>query len=295
MIEKVKILIDKIKNLYGSLDSSNAYQSKILDMLNFNGILTSDGWRYLKLSERSVPKPYNYRWIIPQIAKRDRRKWSAISAISSILMIPGMKLLTGKWSSGFFMFGLSGIWPFAKKYPVLVDPPAMCSAIFAAAFVKRKQWFLATLFSLFSGASKEVGPIFASLYAWHPLPLVGLASPAVRHFVDEGEDITDDYSHEILIHPFENAWISRKDRLYDPKLWIYPWGVCLIGFLNGDRRTILTLLAAYGQCIRANDTIRLYQWAWPVLAENTVNTLPEKYIPAGLLLHYFNPHKGDGG
>lgn len=291
MITKLK---NSLKNKF-ILNKEDPFHSFIMDLINFDGILTSDGWRYQALYERSVPKPYNYRWLIPKIAKQDRRRWSIISISSILLMIPGMRWLTGRWSSGLFLFGLSGIWPFAKKYPVLVDPPAMASAIIAAAAVKHKKWPLAIAASIFSGASKEIGPIFASLYAWHPLPLIGLISPLVRHFYEEGEDVTDDYSHQLLKAPFRNAWSSRIDKLYDPNLWLTPWGVCLLGFFKGDIRTISTLSVAYAQCVRSNDSIRLYQWAWPVLAENTLEILPKEFWFGALTLHMVNPLKGNGG
>ena len=55
----------------------------------------------------------------------------------------------------------------------------------------------------------------------------------------------------------------------------------------------LALAAGYGQLAVATDSVRLYQWAWPVLAAACVTVVPE-WLPLVALGVAFNPWKGDG-
>ncbi|QBQ74827.1 hypothetical protein [Caudovirales GX15bay] len=254
------------------------------------GELSSDGWRYLALAERDVPRPYNYRWLLPKLAGKDRRRWAQATNMSLFAMVPLMRWHTGRWGPGLFLFGLEGVWGHSRRYPVTTDATAMAGAILAAAATRHRRWELAVAASLVAGATKESAPVFAALYAWNPLPLVGLLSPVVRQFAEEGADITDDFSHQCVIDPYRCAWQVHGGTLGDAKRWIAPWGALLAGLADPSAQTVATLGAGYVQCVRAVDTARLYQWAWPVLAERTVEAAGP-WWPLLLLGHLLNPRR----
>lgn len=279
-----------------TLHPTNPYEAWLDSLIHPRREGSPDGLRYLAMGEgKDVPKPYHYRWLLPRLAKTDWTKWQRSTDLSLVAMVPAMRWLTGRWAPGLFVFGLSGVWKLNRQLPVLVDAPAMLAAIVAGAATRHKRWEVAVAASLVAGATKESAPVFAALYGGHPLPLIGLISPIVMHFKPEGPDVTpdSDFSHEVLVRPFASAWWVRRGRAEDWKLWLAPWGGLLAG-LRGDPRTLVTVAVAYAQCVRSSDSIRLYQWAWPVLAENTIKTMGDNW-PLALAVHTFNPWKGDGG
>ncbi len=269
---------------------SPAYKAWLDATLDPPTTITPDGWRYMAMARgEGAPKPYHYRWLLPTALGTDERKWTWTSRVSVLAMLPAMRWMTGRWAPGLFVFGLDGVWGMARKYPTVVDPFAMLAAIAAGAATRRRRWVAAIVLSLVAGAAKETAPVFAALYAGNPLPLVGMVSPAVMATRPEGPDVTDDFSHSAVIAPFESAWWVRQGKAFDWRLWIAPFGALVAG-VNGDPRTLATVAAAYGQTVAAVDTTRLVQWAWPVLADNTVNTFGDRW-PVALVAHWFNPWK----
>lgn len=303
--QQAKILYDRVRARV-HLERTNPYEAWLDSFIHPLRQGSPDGLRYLAMAKgKGAPRPYHYRWLLPKLMGTERatqlggddfQRWGKVIDISLVGMIPAMRWLTGRWSPGLFMFGLSGVWKLNRQLPVLTDAPAMLAAIVTAGAVKHRRWEVAIASSLVAGATKESAPVFAALYSSHPLPLIGLVAPLVRHLQPEGPDVVDDpndFSHEVLVRPFASAWWVRRGKAEDWKLWLAPWGALVAGF-RGDPRTLLTLAAAYGQCTRATDSARLYQWAWPVLAENTVDAFGPHW-PVALAAHTFNPWKGDGG
>jgi hypothetical protein len=252
------------------------------------GILSADSWRYLAMAKgEGAPKPYHYRWLLPRLLGEDRRRWATVSTASVAGMVPAMWWLTGNPASGAFAFTLYGVWDMARRQPVLTDAPAMLAAIVAAAATKHRRWELAVAASLVAGATRETAPVFAAVYAWHPLPLIGLVSPLVREFQPEGPDITDDFSHTCVTEPTAAAYQVRAGSLHDWKLYAATLGGLLAGG-RGDVRTAAVLVAAYAQLAVAVDTSRLIVWAWPVLADNVART---QWWPAALAVSAWNPYR----
>ena len=135
--------------------------------------------------------------------------------------------------------------------------------------------------------------MFAALWAWNPLLLVGLSVPLFRSLVRVGADpIPTGPAHDALTYPIRTAWQAHKD--LPLAVWVLPWGVLLLGLHSMSLQLALALLAAYGQCLVATDTVRLYQWAWPTLAIATARVVPLSWLPIVLLVHLASPFRGDG-
>lgn len=272
--------------LLDRVDTDDLHRDWLRSLIAHSDIVPPDGWRYIALAEGTpVPRPYHYRWLAPRVLGADSAKWSTANAVSVAAMVPAMRWLTGKWGPGLFAFTLDGVWTLARRYPVVTDPMAQLAAIIAAAATKQRRWGIATAASLIAGAIRETAPVFAAAYADHPLPLIGLIAPAIRHRHPEGPDVADDFSADAVRQPLWAAWWVRRDSSRDPKLWLTPWGGLLAG-VRGDRRTILTLAVAYAQTVAAVDTTRLVQWAWPVLADNATD---DNRWPLALAASWFNP------
>lgn len=291
-------LQDRARAWLDRLDLDNPYQRRLRELCSWDpwlGHLGPDAQRYLVAHDQGAIRPFHYRWLTPWFCRSDRRRYTVVSYASLAAMVPAMRWYTGKWSPGLFVFGLPGVWDTARYCPPLVDAPAMALAISSAAAIKRGQWGLGITLSLAAGATKESAPLFAALYAWNPLPLIGFLAPLIRHFQPAGDDVfgPDDFAHYVLDHPFETAWSTRQGRSKDVRLWLTPWGALLLGLTQPNRQTLMTVTAAYGQCAAATDNARLYSWAWPVLADNTVETTGNWWVLA-LLAHLLNPWKGQG-
>ena len=230
------------------------------------------------------------------------RRWRTATHLGLIAACAGVvvlahqhgRSLSGSVAAGLLVGGLPWLH-FVFKRPVLVDGPAFALAVLAAVACNGDP-LLSLPLALLGGAVQERVPIFAALYAWHPLPLAGLIVPLVAHWVVErGED-----------HPGlgpENAWILQHpiaaslkfhEGLWRSPLLLAPWGVLLAGFYDPPLWVLATLAVAYAQILLATDTVRLYQWAAPAVAVHAVGVIPEEWLLIAVLAHWVNPWRGDG-
>lgn len=270
------------------------YRAWIRARLEIDGEMSSDSWRYFQIADgEGAAVPYHYRWLLPRLLGSDRHRWALSTNAALVALLPAMRLYSGNWTSGALLLALPGI-RMQRRYPALVDVQAMLLAVLSAAAVKRGQWGLGAVLSLVAGATKESAPIFAAAYSWSPVPLVGLLAVAWRHRVPPGEDVIEDFSHQALVNPWGSAWLRHHETLDDPKVWVAPWGAALAGW-TPDRQTMVALALAYGQCLRAVDRARLFQWAGPLVAARAVENLPPGAQVPAVLATWFNPWGGDGG
>lgn len=258
--------------------------------------LSPDGVRYLALAggER-VPRPFHFRWLAPSLLGTDEERWRRALIPTSIALA-----LSGVQYAGWIALaavGLTGLrinW----RLPVLVDLHAMSWALIAAN-VARYDVRVAVCCALIAGCVKETSPVFAALYAWNPWLLLALAAPAVRALWKPGPDPLEQIAPgslavRALTHPILAAREAHAGRWFDPRLWVLPWGGLLAGFYAPTWQVGATLAAAYGQCLIATDTIRLYVWAWPALAAHAGDVVPVGWWPLLIVATVWNPFAGDG-
>src|SRR5574338_730768 len=122
---------------------------------------SNDGRRYT--SGKPQPTPFHRRWC-------GWPKW--LLTASSYLGVLFVASTLGSWWQSLLFVTLPGVWFIATR-PTTVDGASMALA-WGAALVFPRQPYLAVLLSCLSGFIHERGPVFASLYAWHPLLLVGV-------------------------------------------------------------------------------------------------------------------------
>jgi hypothetical protein len=230
------------------------------------------------------------------VCGRDVRRWKIFRAVALVSLLPlGFWYANGGWRGVFvaaFVCGCAGVWNFNWRWPVLVDAPAMAFALASAAASIHGLWWLATGFACLAGATKETGPIFAALWAWSTVPLVGLLLVVARAVQRAGDDVLDAQNAWILAHPFKASW--EWHRRFPPWAWVMSFGVGVVALSDLSWPLTVTLLVAYGQCLMATDSMRLFQWAWPMVAVATAGAVPMRWLPALAAVHLFNPFKGDG-
>lgn len=257
--------------------------------------VTNDGHQYLaQAAGGRVARPFHYRWLIGRLCGTDPARWQQMAYLSAGLLAAALWAYTGQLAAMVVPFALAGIW-FNVRYPVLVDLPAMVAAVSTAVCVQRGWWPAAVVFAVVAGCMKETGPLFAAAYAWSPVPLVGMVAPAVRHLWKAGaQEGADEAATFALQYPVRASRRAHAGRWFDWRLWVAPWGPLAIGFGPTSPQTAVTLLLAYGQCVLATDTVRLYVWAAPVVAHNLFDFVPAAWTFPLAVGCMFWPLKGDG-
>jgi len=182
---------------------------------------------------------------------------------------------------------------FSVRHPVLVDAFGMALAL-GAALMLSVCWPIAIVLALLAGCTRETAPIWAAVYAWNPLLLVGLVPVGVRWLMRSGPDVLDPKNAWILEHPIKASIEFHAGRWTDPLLMVLPWGGLLAGITAFTVQTLVAVGLGYAQLLVATDAVRLYQWAAPVLALAAVAAVPAWALPIVALTVIFNPWKGPG-
>jgi hypothetical protein len=262
--------------------------------------LTPDGARYAHMGQGNrIARPFHYRWLLPLVCGDEGRNWTYVQRVA-LALLPVVAFWYGGFGwKGLFVaampLGLAGVVWFNLRFPVLVDLPAMVLAIAAAAAWQDGLWPAAIALALCAGMVKESGPVFAAVYAWNPVLLVGLLAPAARAFVKSGPDVLDAENAWILAHPLRASWKYHKGLRPLPLVWVLPLGVLLCAAVEPSWQVAVAVLLAYGQCAVATDSARLYQWCWPVLAVAVTDVTPRAWWLFLVIVHLANPFKGHGG
>lgn len=238
-----------------------------------------------------VPRPFHFRWLLPALCSPESRYWLWVQWFSLVALCALTGVYTETWWACLLPLGLTGL-TFNLKHSMLVDLPSMACALSAAVAWDHKMWWLAVLLACTASMIKESGSVFAALYAWTPVMLIGLLPVLVRAFWRTGPDpIPDGPAHDALVHPVRVSWEHHKAL----PLWVYvlPWGVLLAGLANPSPQLWVTLGVAYGQLLVATDAVRLYVWAFPVLTLAAVPVLGPWALLA-VVLNVVNPFATDG-
>ena len=261
-------------------------------------MLGPDASRYI-LAGRGVPvaRPFNLRWLLPTICKDDLRRWRAVWVCSWVVAAAGM--VWWCWDLGIeraaaaavLLLALPGVWGPQVVRPVGVDLPAMAVAIMAVACFDHGLWPVAVLLILVAASIKETSPVFAAVWAWHPIMLIGLIVPAVVWFVRKPQ--IDQVTAQPLLrrvyeHPVITALEAHRGRWRDAWLMVAPWGATLAALYRPSWQTLLILVLAYAQLLVATDTVRLlHTAAGPVMALAAAQVLPLQLLPLILIAHFF--------
>lgn len=255
-------------------------------------MLTPDGIRYLAAARQRVARPFHLRFALPMILGDDIRRWVWCTRIAMVAIAVLSALYAhSPWMACVVL--LPGV-RFNLRRPVLVDATALALAL-GAAVVWPHSWYLAVALALLAGCVRETAPVWAAIYCWHPLLLVGLIPVAIRALQRQGADVLDGENAWILEHPIAASRKYHKGMWLDPRVMLTPWGGLLAGLAGMDLQLGAALAAGYAQLLVATDSVRLYQWAAPVLAAATVQALPGWALPLVALSIVVNPWRGTGG
>ena len=254
-------------------------------------MLTPDGQRYLTAAHTRVARPFHLRWLLPKICQSDLRRWKALSWVCVIAIGIYTALYTNNVWMGCVAF-LPGIM-FNWRHPVLVDATAMALALWSALLFPYC-WPAALAVALLAGCIRETAPIWAAIYAWNPLLLIGLLPVAARSLQRQGPDVLDSENAWILKHPIKASRKYHAGLWTDPFTMIAPWGALIAGLADLNAQLATAIAFGYGQLLIATDSVRLYQLAAPVLALSVTHALPSWAFPFIAIGVVFNPWRGSG-
>lgn len=277
--------------------------------------VSPDGFRYVKLGNRQkVPWPFAARWLVPWACGANAARWKIVtrSSTASLPVLMGLWVLQEPWGTwwravlaGVLVVGLAGIWRFSWRFPILVDAPAMALALGGAvAWRQGGPWeALAIILVSMAAVTKETAGIFACVWAWTPLLLPAAIIPVISSFSTRGElsdDPCDGEAHEALVHPIRTSWTKRRTLGVEGMqtwgvVYVLPWGMALLALTGPLSWPLLVGLAlAYAQLIPATDSVRLYQWAAPMMIVSSVSMVSWHTVLLVAILHLANPWRGPG-
>lgn len=249
--------------------------------------LLPDSLHYLRAAEGlAVPHPYRLRWLLPRVLGPHPERWRVLTyaSLATLPIAAAIYFLT-RGLTGYrvaFAAALLCVLPglrLSARFPVLIDAPSFTGALLVAACATAAPWWVTALLALLLGATRETAPVFAALWAWHPLPLVGLLAvgwwrPAAPPSPDE----------PWLSRPYAEAWRERVRVRFDRLVYVAPWGAALAGLCVPSWQMAATVAAAHAQLFAAVDTLRLTVWAGPVLVLGAAQLLPPAAWPLAIVV-----------
>lgn len=210
----------------------------------------NDGNRYT--SGKAQPYPFNRRWC----------GWpKRVLEVVSLASLVALGALMGDWKRAVLLGTLPGFW-FVATHPTTVDGPAMLLAL-GAALLFPTQPYAAVLLACASGYVHERGPVFAALYAWHPLLLIGLvASGWWRKAAEPDHDklVGQGFLASLRAHKPYNDFLDWRINVFGLR------AVPLVAAWSGAPLSAWATLAV-AWCSRAvgTDACRFLFWAAPAL------------------------------
>ena len=253
-----------------------------------------DAWRYLALARgERVVRPFHLRWLLPAVCGESLRRWQAVRWCSWALAAGGMVAVSPSLrglAAAVLLISLPGAQGPPVCNPVGVDLPAMALGIWAWAALEHGLWPVAVALIVLAGCVKESAPIFAALWAWHPVLLVGLIPVGIRALTSRpGVDRLTEQNptlRQVHEHPFITAWLAHREQWRDAWIMVAPWGACLAALYQPAWPIVAVLIVAHLQLLVATDTVRLtHTAAGPAVALAAAQVIPLAWLPLALVLH----------
>lgn len=259
--------------------------------------LGPDASRYILagMGER-VARPFHLRWLLPWACRDDLTKWRRVWASSWGLAAASM-FAWGYYESGVWvglaaavlLLALPGVLGPPVVRPVGVDLPAMAWTIFAVVQLEHGWWPLAVAAILIAASIKESSPVWAALWVWHPLLLVGLAAPLIRGLFwrPQLDRVTAMPNLlEVHDHPIRTALAAHQHQWRDAWVMVAPWGLCLAALYSPSWQLVAVLAVAYAQLLVATDTVRLvHTAAGPPMALAAAQIVPPQWLLLACVVH----------
>jgi hypothetical protein len=263
-------------------------------------MLGPDASRYVLAGQgERVAKPFHLRILLPLICRDDLRRWLAVWGASWVIAAAG--LAWWGYEAGFgwpqvaalvaLCLALQGVWGPSVVRPIGVDLPALALGVVAVAACEAGLWPLGVAVILVAASIKESAPVWAALWAWNPVLLVGLIVPAVVHLMRR--PVMDRITEQPILrhvhdHPVRSAFEHQRRRHGYRNGWVLvaPWGATLAALVAPSWQLAAVLVVAHLQLVVATDTVRLlHTAAGPAMAFAAVQVIPTPWLLLAVVLH----------
>lgn len=244
-------------------------------------VITQDGQRLMPAEpfrrgimpaqeSKGPESPFHIRWLLPFLLRRRIWAWCVVSwacLVASTLLFPGDLWSAALWCSMPWFRCMAAA-------PVLVDAPSLAGALAARRWPSWWWGFLAPI--------SERAPIWASLFSWSVGP-AGCAIPLVWAVAYR--------AHTKRKLPGWRVGVLRGERWTDGFALLLCWGAGMAALLVTDwtLQELVIIAVAYGQMLVAHDTVRMAQWAAPVVLPRAVAVIPGPWRLAAVVVTWFNP------
>lgn len=260
----------------------------------------ADGLRYAH--HAGVISPFHRRWLLPRLCGQSPRRWWVAQAVGYLVLFVAAFVFLARGVDGWralagaaMVAGLPGLAGSVGTRPVAVDVPAMGLALGSAAAFVWGWWPAGIVLVIVAGMVRETAPIFAALWAWNPLLLVGLVG--VRWWGagdrDPAQDRLGGHHRELCERPLIAGLWSHEGGVREAQALVLPWGGLLAAVVWPSWQLVVVAAVAYGQLLVATDWCRLFlAGAAPVMAATVVGHVPAGWLVPLVLVTWFNPFDG---
>lgn len=272
--------------------------------------ITPDGRRYY--SGNKLIMPYHLRWLLPYLCRQSELLWNIFTLIPLVVMPLVMYeylLLKGIQEQyavlgSVLLLGLPGVTivNFYGKY--LTDGFGMMTMLTAIYLYELGLIELAILTAVIGTMANEKVFVFCFLITLNYLFLIPLIAVLIRFLLFKKADKDFLGGDEIAKRPLSAGIKYHRNLLFDYKIILLTWGVGILGIINSINQplTLLPLSAGYLMIFFATDTVRLFQWSFPIvillavhfisfLISDLNNLIVTPVLMLLGLLHLYNPFR----
>lgn len=226
-------------------------------------IMCPDGLRYT--SGTAQPRPFHRRFCGWNVAVLQVTTYASLVALGTLM---------GSWIGAVMLMTLPGAWLLTTR-PHTVDAPSMLAA-WCASLIFKDHPYAAVLLSCLAGFVHERGPVYAALYTWHPLLLVGLV--AVGWWRKPGPLDLDmrvgrGFVATLDAHRPDHDWLNWRQTFF--ALRFLPFFAAWHGIATS---TWIALGISWATRLICTDIARLAFWAAPLL----IRDMPD--VPAWMVM-----------
>lgn len=217
-----------------------------------------DGDRYT--SGVRQPTPFHRRFCLWPPRLLMVTTWLSFIALSGLL---------GSWKSSLIFCTLPGV-AFCASRPTTVDAPAMLLA-WGSSIVLSTHPSLAICMALAGGLFHERAPVFAALYAWSPVPLLGLVVPLLLGLRKPAAPnrASGELADQLVGHGTLGALVAHHDYVdllsQTGLVWALRGLPLMAAHLGATPAAWASLAVAFASRISGTDTTRFLMWAAPPL------------------------------
>lgn len=244
-----------------------------------------------------VARPFNLRWLLPALCGQHARRWWAVwllswpvAAVGCVWWAHGTGAPVGvSVAAAALLLALPGVQGPPISTPVQVDLPALALGLVTAACFTNHLPVAGMAVVVVAACIRETAPVAVALWAWSPLPLVGLVVPLVAQLAlrPQLDAVTAQpllrHVHE---HPFRSALEHHRGMWRDAWQMVAPWGATLAALLAVTPQLVLTLVVAHAPLAFSTDNVRITQpLAGPVVALAAAQVFPPHWLPLVVVLH----------